>query len=365
MKVAVACGGTGGHIFPGLATADVLRRRGHEVELWLAGKDVETPAVKDWKGPIVTVQAEGLPSDFSLRAIRAGFRLVGAAWSCRRIMKKARPGVLLAMGSYASVGPMGAALSLGIPVVLHEANVLPGRAIALFARWAVAVAGSFEETRYYLRRKDMVLTGMPIRRELEGAAEQAARATRGDPFTVLVMGGSRGAHRLNDIVSAAMAQLHKGGHRIRVIHLAGFADEAAVKKTYGDAGVPAEVYGFVQDMAPLYSACDLAICRSGAATCAELSVFARPALLVPYPFAANDHQTVNARAIEKMGAADVVPEHDLSVAWLVDYVLGCMRTPARLDRMSAAFKERGVRGAAEALASLVIEVGEGRHGAAA
>lgn len=365
MKVAVACGGTGGHIFPGLATADVLRRRGHTVELWLAGKDVEAPAVKDWKGPVVTVRAEGFPSGFSLRGIRAGLRLLGAAWACRRIMKKGRPDVLLAMGSYASVGPVSAALSLRVPVVLHEANVLPGRAIALFARGAAAVAGSFEETRFYLRRKDMVLTGMPIRRELEAAAAAAPAAEQREAFAVLVMGGSRGAHKLNDIVAEALVRVHRGGHRVRAIHLSGVADEAAVKKVYEEAGVPAEVRAFVQDMASVYAATDLAICRSGAATCAELAVFDVPALLVPFPFAANDHQTVNARALEKMGAADVVPERDLGVEWLADYILGCMRNTARLERMRAAFKERGARNAAEALASLVAEVGEGRHGAAA
>lgn len=359
MKIAIACGGTGGHVFPGLATAEVLQERGHEIELWLAGKDVETPAVRHWKGSVVTVAAEGLPSGFSLRALRAGAKLLRAAWFCRNIMKHDRPEVLLAMGSYASVGPVLSALSLRVPVVLHEANVLPGRAISLLSRWAAAVAGSFEETRFYLRRKDMVLTGMPLRNDLDKSARGAARAAQHDLFTVLVMGGSRGAHRLNEIVPVAIAQVHKGGHRLRVIHLAGEADHEAVRKTYEEAGVPHEVHAFTQDMASIYPAADLAICRSGAASCAELSAFAVPALLVPYPSATNDHQMTNARALEKVGAADVVPERDLSVAWLTDYIVGCIRTPSRLARMSAAARSRAQQSGAEALAGLVVDVGGG------
>lgn len=362
MKIAVACGGTGGHIFPGLATADALRERGHEIRLWLAGKDVEAPAVKDWAGPVVTVQAEGLPSGFSLRMIRASWKLLCAALSCREIMREDRPDVLLAMGSYASAGPVSAALSLKVPVVLHEANVLPGRAIAFFSRWATAVAGSFEETRFYLRRKDLVVTGMPIRKDLEKAAKTVVPHEPGrDLFTVLVMGGSRGAHRLNDLASAAVVRIHKAGHRIRVIHLTGTVDEDAIRKNYEAAGVAAQVSAFEQDMAPIYAATDLAICRSGASTCAELSDFAVPALQIPYPDATHDHQMVNARAMEKSGAVDVVPERDLSLSWLVDYIVGCMQTPGRLARMSAASRSRAMQSAAESLASLVVKVGSGEH----
>jgi UDP-N-acetylglucosamine--N-acetylmuramyl-(pentapeptide) pyrophosphoryl-undecaprenol N-acetylglucosamine transferase len=258
-----------------------------------------------------------------------------------------------------------AALLLNVPVVLHEANVLPGRAVRLFSRWAATVAGSFEETRFYLRRKDLIVTGMPIRKDLEKAARNYRPHESGrDVFTVLVMGGSRGAHRLNDVASAAIAQIHKAGHRIRVIHLAGFADEAAIRRVYENAGVPGTISGFAQDMASVYAAADLAICRSGAATCAELSAFAVPALLIPYPFAANDHQTVNARAMEKSNAADVVPERDLSISWLVDYIVRCMQAPGRLARMSAASRSRAMQSAAELLAEVVIKVGRGDYGVA-
>lgn len=362
MKIAIACGGTGGHIFPGLATAEELRRRGHELEIWLAGKDVEAAAVDGWTGPVVTVPSEGLPSGFSIRALRAAWKMWNAARNCRRIMRTHRPDALLAMGSYASAGPVFAARRLGTPVILHEANVIPGRAIRWLSRWADAVAASFEETRFYLKRNDLVMTGMPIRPDLEQAARTPPPAREQDHFTVLIMGGSRGAHRLNEVGAEALSRVYTAGHRVRVLHLSGVEDEAAVRAVYAGAGIPHEVWAFRKDMAPLYQQADLAICRSGAATCAELSVFAVPALLVPYPHAANDHQTANARALEKIGAADVVPERDLGAEWLADYLAGALRNPGRLARQSAASRQRALRSGAKALADLIERVAEEPRG---
>lgn len=366
MNIALACGGTGGHIFPGLATARVLREKGHHVVLWMAGKDVEASAVQNWDGPVITVPAEGFASGLSLDALGTAWSLGQAALNSRRRMRAERPDVLLAMGSYASAGPITAALSLRIPVVLHEANVLPGRAVKLFARWATAVAAHFEETRFYLRRKDLVVTGMPIRRELEVAAAQP-RETPPHPdfFTVFIMGGSRGAHQLNDLGSLALNRVQALDYRVRVLHLTGVVDELAIGNVYSRSNVPHEVHGFLHDMAPAYRAADLAICRAGAATCAELSTFRVPALLVPYPYAAKDHQTANARAMQKLGLADVVPERDLSEDWLVDYIVGCLRNPARLEKMRANAATHARPNGAAALAELVVKTaGSGRPPAA-
>jgi UDP-N-acetylglucosamine--N-acetylmuramyl-(pentapeptide) pyrophosphoryl-undecaprenol N-acetylglucosamine transferase len=354
LHIALACGGTGGHIFPGLATAAVLQNRRHLVTLWMAGKDVEERAVQDWSGPMVTVPAEGFSGGGVWPSLRAGGRLLGAVAGCRRRMKNDRPDVLLAMGSYASVGPAVAALRLGVPLVLHESNVLPGRAIRLLSRWAAAVAASFEETRFYLKKQNLVVTGMPLRRELTqaGTREMIGDLDR-DLFTVLVMGGSRGSRALNEAASTAIGRAYASGNRIQVIHLAGWNDETMVRSRYAELGVPHQVHGFVQNMAAIYAHTDLVICRAGAATCAEITAFGVPALLVPYPYAAHNHQLANARALEKAGAADVVEEKDLGVDWLEEYIAGSMTTPGRLARMSAASRKRAARHGAEALADVV------------
>lgn len=360
LHVGVACGGTGGHIFPGLATASVLREHGHRVTLWMTGRDIEGTALDGWEGSVQTVPARGLAGGFSLGKISALFRLLQARATCRRRMEQDLPQAVLAMGSYASAGPVGAAVSLRVPVVLHEANVLPGKAVSFFARRAAAVAGSFEETRFYLKRKNIRITGMPLRQDLRDGLEGPRLDGLVDgAFTVLVMGGSRGARVLNELVTEALGETHQQSPDLQVIHLSGADDRDRVEAAYTRYGIRARVLSFVQDMAAVYRSADFAVCRSGASSCAELRAFRLPSLLVPYPYAVRDHQMANARAMEKSGAADVVPEKDLTVPWLVDYLAGCMYNPQRLERMQKAAQTESDAPAAELLAALVEEVARG------
>lgn len=411
MKIGIACGGTGGHIFPGLAVAEELRRRGHTVILWLAGKPGEDLALAGWVGTVVTVYARGVSSHAPRAMIATCFRLVRAVLRCRRSLQRFSPDVLLAMGSYASVGPVLAARWLNIPVVLHEANVIPGRAIRFLSRWAEAVAVGFDETRHHLVHRRLVVTGMPVRQYVERGAwsgergnqmtddglptvAPVAKAGRRTPdnspdqkdegrtpddgnlklkqseiknpkseinwdalaptiFTLLVMGGSRGAHRLNEIVSQAILRLHHEGNLLQVIHLAGSADDESIRQVYQQAGVPHAVFGFLHEMPRAYRRASLAICRSGASTCAELSCYGVPALLVPYPFAIHQHQAANADALASAGAADICDEQILTVDWLVGYVAGLMRDTARLAHMRTAALQRVTNNPAATLAELV------------
>ena len=356
MKIAVACGGTGGHVFPGLATARELLRRGHEVTLWLTGRKEEQSARKDWDGPVVEVPARGFPSGISFKSLQTAGKLVQAVLQCRREMRKNRPDVLLAMGSYASVGPCGAARLLGVPVVLHEANVIPGRAVRLFSRSAAAVAAGFEETRFHLHGARLSVVGIPLREELTEAARALPvrdSAAVHVPFHLLIVGGSMGAHRLNEVAAEALAWLKKDEIAFSVTHLTGECDEAAVRAAYQASGVEAEVIAFTKYMAPLYHAADLVICRAGASTCAELAFFGMPALFVPYPSAAMDHQTANARALEKRGTADVVAESALTPEWLEAYLAQTLRKPERLMRLREAALREGVKDGTAALATLV------------
>jgi len=354
MRVAVACGGTGGHIFPGLATADELMRRGKDVTLWLAGKDVEHEAVKGWDGHVVTVPAQGFPSGISMSSGVAAFKMIRAVRKVKADMQHHRPDVVLAMGSYASVGPVGAAIRLGIPFVMHESNVIPGRAVKLFSRWAVTVAGCFEETRFYLRRRNLVITGMPLRREvLEAASVPRIESER---FRVLIMGGSRGALRINELASSALIELHKRGMAIDVVHLTGEQDQVRIAARYIEAGVSATVMAFTREIGRWYRQSDFAICRAGAATCEELSAFGLPSLLIPYPYAIHDHQTANARAMEKVGAADTVPERDITEEWLVSYIGQMVNRADRRKQMADAALARASGNGSGRLADLVEQI---------
>ncbi len=364
MKIGIACGGTGGHIFPGLATANVLRARGHELSLWLVGQDRKQAALVDWNGPIVSIDFSWPARLFSWRILGMLGSLSRVIWLCRRRMLNQGLEVLLAMGSYASLGPVLAARSLGIAVVLHEANVVPGRAIRWLSRSAAAVGLGFQETRQYLRHPRLVVTGMPLR--CDAPAPPAALAPAGadlwrqleaDSFTLLVMGGSHGARRLNEFAPPAIRRVRQAGHRLQVIHLTGLADEQSVRQQYQQAGVPHVVFGFLRDMASAYRRADLALSRAGASSCAELAHYGIAALLVPYPFAVHQHQLANAGALQAAGAADVRREAEMSVAWLAEYLIEQIKNPARLQGMRQAALRRQRAGAAAALADLVETIG--------
>ena len=197
---------------------------------------------------------------------------------------------------------------------------------------------------------------MPIRRELERASRLVQRPPDTGVPTIMVAGGSRGARRLNEIAADALALLKARGVPVRVIHLSGAADEGRVRAAYTKSGVAAEVYPFTLDMAGLYAATDLAVCRSGASTCAELLAFGVPALFVPYPYAAADHQLANAKAMARLGAADYVSEDNLSASWLADYLTERCRNRAKLAAMSAAGRAHRECCGAEAVAELVERV---------
>lgn len=358
LKVAIACGGTGGHIFPGLATGRELLDRGHEVTLWLAGKDIESDAVKEWPGHIITIPSEGFQFGVSWRSLVTIFRLFKAYRLALNPMRKDRPDVVLAMGSYASFGPIKAAKKLKIPYVLHEANLLPGRAVSLLARKAEAVAVSFEKSRFYLKHRNIVTTGMPLRQELQRASLQPPRERcEAEPLRILVMGGSRGAQVLNEVVPRAIAKTVEKGVAIEVEHIAGLQSSEEVEEIYKLAGLKSTVHHFVQHMESIYLNVDLAVCRSGAATCAELAVFGLPALLIPYPFAVRNHQMGNARALQDSAAADVVAQEDLTASWLRDYLVSVSEKPDRLAHMVAAMKKRAQINASGRLADLLEKVG--------
>jgi UDP-N-acetylglucosamine--N-acetylmuramyl-(pentapeptide) pyrophosphoryl-undecaprenol N-acetylglucosamine transferase len=353
LKVAVSCGGTGGHIFPGLAVAAALKARGHDVTIWMAGKGVESEAMKEWEGKVVTVPSEGLQYGVSLRSLVAAARMIKAGFNCIPLMKKHRPEIVLGMGSYASFGPLFAAKMLRIPYVLHEANVIPGKANKVFSRGAAKIAVAFEETRHYMQHHRVAGVGMPLRAELRKAAGTAVHAEFTDTLNVLIMGGSGGARALNELIPQALAKVQAKGFRVHAIHLSGLAEEQKVRALYEELGVPNETMGFAHDMAALYQRAHFAICRSGASSCFELAAFGLPSLLIPFPFAANDHQFANAGSFEKSGAAHVIRQNDLDLDWLAEYLINFFKQPERLKAMTLSAGKIGARNSAEALADVI------------
>jgi UDP-N-acetylglucosamine--N-acetylmuramyl-(pentapeptide) pyrophosphoryl-undecaprenol N-acetylglucosamine transferase len=354
MHIAVACGGTGGHVFPGLSVARALRARGHRVTLWLAGGTMEGGSIGGWDGPVETVRAFGFPTGLNPRSMRAAFALAAALLVCRRRMRRDRPEAVLAMGSYASVGPVLAARSLSVPSVLHEANAVPGRAVSFLSRFSDAVAVSFESARRFFPGRRVELTGFPVRNDLEGSFDPGV--IRDDHFRLLAMGGSQGARRLNVLVPEAAARARDRGVPLQVIHLSGPVDEGEVRSFYQSRGVPHIVFGFLREIGKAYRAANFAIARSGAGACAELAACGVPALLVPLPASRRDHQVANARDLESAGAADVLLEKDATVDTVADRIELAFRDCGRTAAMRSAMLGKAHAGAAEKIAAVVEQV---------
>ena len=356
-KYSISCGGTGGHVFPGMATGQALQKRGHEVALWLSGKAIESATRHAWAGEVIQIDAAKLSfHPFHLpRTLLTVFRAFRASLKALRAQQ---PKALLAMGSYSSIGPVLAARWLNIPVILHEANVIPGKAISVLARFATAIAITFPETRHYLKHSDLHLTGLPIRKQMEEAA--SCQSGTPVPFTVLTMGGSQGASRLNEMVPLALGLLKTEGVDVEAIHLAGVNAKAAVEEAYRKAGVQATVYGFCSDMVSVYHRTSLAISRSGANSCLELALFGVPAILIPLPSSARDHQKANAKAMQAAGAATLLEQEVLSPAMLADTIRTMTAHPEAVAGMQAKARARACAGAAESLADLIVKVGGSR-----
>lgn len=357
MKVVVACGGTGGHAFPGLAVAEELRLRGHEVVIWNSGRDIESSVMRSWDGPVFSTGAKQLKLANAFSILRSIIR-------CRREMSKAKPDALLAMGSYSSLPPVLAAKSRGVKIFLHEANTVPGKAVDFLSRFANVVAISFEETTRYMPGVKTVRTGLPVRSCM--AEGKRFSFIPPDAFVVFVTGGSQGAHAVNDMLKEALVMLKReldrrgdGAKRaLYAIHQTGAADEAAVIAEYSKVSLPARVHAFENEMANAMASADVVVARAGASTCFELALCGKPALLIPLPTSMRNHQHHNADAFARRGAADEGIQADLSPKQVFRYLLDKYDHPERLARMSAKMKELAVPDAAARVADIV----EGKAG---
>lgn len=348
-KFVVACGGTGGHTFPGLAVARELRARGHEVVVWSSGRAIEGSVMKAWDGAVFSTGARPL-------SIRNGFANLFSILRCRREMKRFAPDALLAMGSYSSLPPVLAARGRHVPVVLHEANTVPGRAVDFLSRYAAKVAVSFEESAAHLPGRETVLTGLPVRAEVAG--QPRFEDVPQDAFCVFVTGGSQGAHRVNELASEALVLLQedlarKGGRRLFVIHQTGAADEAFVSTRYADAGIPSRVNAFEREMGRAFASADLVIARAGASTCFELALVGKPAFFIPLPSAMRNHQHYNALAFVKKGAADEGVQAELTPRALANYIFHKIANPESLAKKTEAMKALATPDAAARVADLV------------
>jgi UDP-N-acetylglucosamine--N-acetylmuramyl-(pentapeptide) pyrophosphoryl-undecaprenol N-acetylglucosamine transferase len=352
--VVLAAGGTGGHMFPAEALAKALIGHGIGVALFTDRRGQAfgdaLPAVS-----VHRVRASRLPRGILDRVRALGDMLLGVldAW---RLLRRLRPAVVVGFGGYPSIPTIAAALWCKIPVVLHEQNALAGRANRMLAGRARVVATSFETVAGLPRGVPTALTGNPVRPGILAIRGQSYVApAENAKLSILVTGGSQGARIFSEIIPAAMALLPKPLRaRIRVVQQCRAEDIAGATAAFEKAGIQAELATFFTDMPALLADCHLVICRAGASTLAELGVAGRPAILVPFPFATDDHQTANAEAFVRGGGGWVISQRILTPQFLAERISALLSRPDTLARAADAARREGRPDAADRLAALVM-----------
>lgn len=358
----IAGGGTGGHLFPGVAVAAELKalRPALRLAFVSTGKALESEVLARAGYALEPLRVRAFRGAGLLDRLRSLAALPGAVAGALAIIKKYRPAAVLAVGGYAAF-PLGLAAWLkGVPLLVQEQNAVPGLTNRLLARLAGTVFISFAAARAHFPAGKSVLAGNPVRGDLieQARAAQAERPDSAAVFRVLVLGGSQGAHSLNQAVTAALPilarRLADQPGRLFITHQTGAKDEAEVQAAYARAGQSGQVSGlaaaFFTDVGRQYGLAHLCLCRAGAGTASELAAIGRAAVLVPYPFAAGDHQTANARALAEAGAAILVPDAELSGEKVAALIAGLMDEPGRLAAMETASAALGRPDAARDIA---------------
>ncbi len=333
LNVVIVAGGTGGHLFPGIAVAQEFQSRlGARVTFLTTPKPVTVQILERYQLTWEGIASRALKGEGLFSRLRTLFGLPGYILEARSRLKALKPDLVLGMGGHAA-GPVGvAAHFLGIPLAIHEQNTIPGTTNRWLSRYATRVFLSFPDTGGHFPADKTLWTGNPIREEFF-----EPMGTRPDtPFTVMLMGGSQGAHHLNMETLAALPRLTEVKDRLRFLHLTGEADYEEVHAGYQQAGFTADVAAFTPEVAQWMARAHLLVCRAGASSLAELAAVGRAAILVPYPFAANNHQEHNARFFEAAGAAQVILNKNFTGELLADKIRQLMGEPESLSRMEAA-----------------------------
>jgi UDP-N-acetylglucosamine--N-acetylmuramyl-(pentapeptide) pyrophosphoryl-undecaprenol N-acetylglucosamine transferase len=347
MRAILAGGGTGGHVIPALAIAQELRAR-HAAEVKFIGtpRGLETRLVPAAGFELALIEVGALKNVGLARRLSTLWQLPAAVLRSRRILHDFRPGVVIGVGGYASGPAVLAAEMAGIPTLLFEPNRVPGFANRMVARWASAAAVQFPETTRCFRNAQV--TGTPVRKEFFEIPPRPA----GAPATLLVFGGSQGAAALNRVMMESAAALQQAG--VSLIHQTGERDYNQVQAAYQQSGFSAEVTAFIDRMLQAFARADLLLCRSGASTVAEVAAAGKPAIFVPFPRAADDHQRRNAEALVEAGAAVLIPEAELTAANLVKTVGELLADKDKLGRMAAAAHGLSHPNAAQDIAGMAV-----------
>lgn len=360
MKLIIAGGGTGGHLFPALAIARAVKAEDPNSSILFVGtrQGIEARIIPETEFPIHFVTARGIRRTGAASTLRAIVEIPFGVMQSIRVIREFQPGIVLGVGGYASGPTVAAAILARIPTAIQEQNSIMGTTNRFLMKFADRVFISWERTDPAPPAKKTILAGNPIRGDL---LDPPLLPKHGDRLNILIFGGSSGARSINLAVAQNLDLLHPVSDRISLLHQTGYGAADEVKESYHKAGIAADVREFITDMAQAYAWADLVVCRSGASSVAELTALGKPAILIPYPYAVGDHQTRNAILLETTGAARVLPDQDLKNGKLTKEIRSIIEKPDLLDEMAESSRKLGRPEAASIIAKALIDLERTRN----
>lgn len=333
-RLLIAGGGTGGHLFPALAVAEQWEKEGGEVLFVGTPQGLESRILPERGKSLALIRVGRYQGGGILGKLRTILGLPQALLHALRIVRRFQPDVVLGVGGYASAPAVVAARLLAIPTALHEQNALPGLTNRLLSRLASQIFISFEAARGHFSTARVLHTGNPVNHLFHQQPLKPA-PRRGEPFHLLIFGGSLGAQVFGERIPPVLAALRQSGRALVVAHQVQANQQEQVQALYERCAMPATVQGFFDNMAERYQQADLVLCRAGATTVAELAALGKPALLIPYPYAADDHQTANAQAFAETGAGWMCPQEQMTPEWLTHFLTERLNQPETLTIAAA------------------------------
>ncbi|MDY6973331.1 MAG: undecaprenyldiphospho-muramoylpentapeptide beta-N-acetylglucosaminyltransferase [Thermodesulfobacteriota bacterium] len=355
-RIIIAGGGTGGHLFPGIAVAMELEKRSDKAEiLFLVGRrGLGSEIVARYGYGVAPIDVEGLKGRGWKRGVSVLVKLPRSVFQSASIIKKVSPALVLGMGGYAAGPVCLSARLMGIPTAIHEQNSYPGLTNRLLSRFVDRAFISFEESRVHFKGRAVLLTGTPVRDELFSGRGLVREERK--KFTVLIVGGSQGARAINEAFAAALVHLKSRGRILDVIHQTGETDYARVLEDYRNRGVQGQLIPFIEDMTTAYNRANLVVSRAGATTIFELAALGKPCILIPYPYSTNQHQEINARCLARAGAAHMIRQSDLTGEGMAHILMKYMDDRSALYEMGRRAREMGRRDAAKVIADQLAEM---------
>jgi UDP-N-acetylglucosamine--N-acetylmuramyl-(pentapeptide) pyrophosphoryl-undecaprenol N-acetylglucosamine transferase len=333
MRVVIAGGGTGGHLFPGIAIAEEFLKRDDQTKIIFIGtkKGIESKLLGQLGYELREIDIEGVSGRGGKALVKGTYHIPLSMFQSGRILKQFRPHIVVGVGGYASGPAVLTAHFMHMPTAIAEQNAIPGITNRILGNFADKIFVTYAQTRTYFPRTKVILSGNPVRAAF--VMERGKEKEKKDYWQLLIFGGSQGAEAINKSIIDILPQLQSMKGKVHVLHQTGSRQLEDIRKAYEQFGIQAEVTPFIVDMAGAYAAADLIICRAGATSLAEITAAGKTAILIPYPWAANDHQLKNAQALASEGAAVVIPEKELSGGKLFCAVENLLRDKQKLQQM--------------------------------